>query len=69
MKYFILYILGIVFISMGLFYLVLSFNLFTVGYHFKDYLVYLLTHFRCYFLLLGILILTFIYIRRKNANR
>lgn len=51
-----LYIIGILIISISLSYMYLYTNLFTIGYTFKEYLFYILTRYECLMIILGIII-------------
>ena len=51
-----LYIIGILIISISLSYMYLYTNLFTIGYTFKEYLLYILTRYECLMIILGIII-------------
>ncbi len=62
----ILYIIGILIISTSLSYMYLYTNLFTMGYSFKEYLLYILKRWECIMFLLGILIIVICFKKGKT---
>ena len=63
----IIYLLGFIFTTLGLFYYICYTNLFTFGYSFIVYLHFMFTNIKTYSLLLGIVLLIIsIYGRRKK---
>ena len=64
----IIYLLGILFTTIGMFYVICYTNLFTFGYSLKEYLIFMVTHYKNYSLLLGIILLS-ISIYRKDKKK
>ena len=54
------YFLAILFISIGLFYIIINLNLLVIDYNFSQYLIYIFTHVECLLFFLGILLLLII---------
>ena len=53
---------------MGFFYFIIYFNLFTFGYSFKEYLLFMTTNFKTYILLLGIILLLISLYRKEKKK-
>ena len=49
--------MGFILTTIGFFYIIIYFNLFTFGYSLKDYIIFMLTNNKFYILILGILLL------------
>ena len=58
-KYLIIGIIGFIFTTIGFFYVIVYSNLFTFGYSFKEYFLFMLKEFRSYFLPIGLILLAF----------
>lgn len=67
MKSFFYCVLGILFMSIGITFFVLYFNLFVFGYSFVEYLLFLFSRWECYLFFVGV-ILVFIGIFRKGKK-
>jgi len=50
-----LYILGIIFLSVGIFFTLIYTNLFTMGYSFLDFVKFISKKIECWFIILGII--------------
>ncbi len=59
MKKVLLAILGIFFVSIGIFFSILYLNLFNLGYSFLEYVYFISSRIECLIIILGILILYF----------
>ena len=55
MKNFFYYVLGIIFMSIGITFFILYFNLFVFGYTFLEYLVFLSSRWECYSFFVGVI--------------
>lgn len=53
-----LFIVGILFSTYGLTYLIIYFSLFSLGFSFFDYLRFILSHNEIYFLIIGLTLIT-----------
>lgn len=53
-----LYILGIILTSIGLFFIIIYLNLLTIGYSFSDYVNFIIRRPEFYYLIVGFIILT-----------
>ena len=53
----ILFLLGIILSSIGLFFIVLYLNLFSLGYNFKDFFQYIISRFEVWLLAVGLLLI------------
>ena len=59
-----LYLLGIIFSSIGLSFIILYLNLLTIGYKFVEYLEFIFTHRTTLLFFIGILLLIFCFKRK-----
>ena len=57
MKHIIIGIIGFILTTIGFFYFIVYSNLFTFGYSFKEYLIFMASNMKNYTLLLGIILL------------
>lgn len=60
MRKYILFLLGIIFISLSITFQILYLNLFTIGYSFFDYLNFIIKRGECLIIIPGILILIYV---------
>lgn len=60
-----IYILGIIFTSIGFFYIILYLNLFTMGYSFLNYVNFIIRRFECLLFIIGVLIIIYCLEREK----
>lgn len=60
----ILYILGIIIISISMTFIYLYTNLFTLGYTFFDYIVYIIKRWECLMMIVGIILVGYSMRRR-----
>ena len=67
MKKIILLGIGILFLAISLFFMILYLNLFTLGYSFFDYVHFISSRIEFYFLWIGILCII-IYLKGKDQN-
>ena len=65
MKTIIFYILGILFVTLGLFFIIININLFFIGYSFIQFVNYIISSPQCNIFFIGILILILVYERGK----
>lgn len=65
MKTLIFYILGILFITIGLFFIIININLFFIGYRFSQFVYFIIRRPECNIFFIGILILILVYERGK----
>ena len=56
---FLIFLLGILFTSIGLFFLILYLNLFAMGYSFFEFVNFIIRRFECWLFLLGLIMLVF----------
>ena len=54
---FLLFLLGILFVSIGIFFLILYLNLFTLGYSFFGFVKFIIRRVECWFILFGVVLL------------
>jgi len=60
-----LFILGILLVSIGLFFCILNLNLLTVGYSFLKYVKFIISNIECNVLFFGICLIVLVYERGK----
>ena len=65
MKTIIFYILGILFATLGLFFIIININLFFIGYSFIQFVNFIISSPQCNIFFIGILILILVYERGK----
>ena len=68
MKYFIKYLFGILFMTIGFLFFILYFNLFVFGYSLGEYFLFLIGRFECYSFLLGVFFIAFASIRKEKKR-
>lgn len=68
MKDLIYFILGIFFMSIGISFFILYFNLFVFGYSFFEYLMFLFCRWECYSFLIGFIFICFGIIRKEKKH-
>lgn len=68
MKSFFYCMLGILFMSIGITFFILYFNLFVFGYSFFEYLLFLLSRWECYLFVLGFILVCFSIFRRERKH-
>ena len=64
MKKLLIAVLGILFVSIGLFFCILYLNLFSFGYTFLDYVYFIIRRIECHILWIGIVLLFFVLHRK-----
>ncbi len=64
MKKLLMAVLGILFVSIGLFFCILYLNLFSFGYTFFDYVYFIIRRIECHILWIGIVLLFFVLHRK-----
>lgn len=64
MKRIILYILSIIFMSIGITFIAIYFNLFTFGYTILEYLEFILTNYYCLLFIVGFILLNILLIKK-----
>jgi len=64
MKRIILYILSIIFMSIGITFIAIYFNLFTFGYTILEYLKFILTNYYCLLFIVGFILLNILLIKK-----
>lgn len=57
LKKIIFYILGVIISSYSLMFIIMYLNLLNMGYSIFDYLIYIITHFECLLIFVGILLI------------
>ena len=63
----IIFLIGVILTTVGIFYIILYTSLFNFFYDFKELLLFLLRHIECYTFILGVLIISFsVFIRRNK---
>lgn len=65
MKTIIFYILGILLVMLGLFFIIININLFFIGYSFTHFVKFIISSPQCNIFFIGILILIIVYERGK----
>jgi len=68
MKKFFYCIFGILFMSIGITFYILYFNLFVFGYSFFEYLLFLFSRWECYLFFAGLFFVCFGIIRKGKRN-
>lgn len=68
MKYFIFYLLGFLFMTIGCMFFILYFNLFVFGYSLWEYFLFLVGRVECYSFLLGVFFIVFASIRKEKKR-
>jgi len=64
MKRIIIYILSIIFMSIGITFIAIYFNLFTFGYTILEYLEFILTNYYCLLFIVGFILLNILLIKK-----
>lgn len=64
MKRIIIYILSIIFMSIGITFIAIYFNLFTFGYTLLEYLEFILTNYYCLLFIVGFILLNILLIKK-----
>ena len=65
MKTIIFFIPGILFVTLGLFFIIININLFFIGYSFTQFVNFIISSPQCNIFFIGILILILVYERGK----
>ena len=63
-----LFLFGFMFLIIGCTYIILYLNLLTIGYSFKEYIIFILTHTECLLSILGIILILISIYKRRDKN-
>ena len=62
------FLLGFLLMVIGFFYTIVYINLISFGYNIKEYFLYLITRYECWFLVLGLLIILVTLFRKEKKH-
>lgn len=62
------FLLGFLLMVIGFFYTIVYINLISFGYNIKEYFLYLITRYECWFLVLGLLIILITLFRKEKKH-
>ena len=63
MKIILLYIIGLLLASIGMFFIIINLNLFIIGYSFFDFVKFIISNIESFLFFIGVIILIIIYER------
>ena len=62
------FIIGFSMMTIGMAYIIVYSNLLTFGYSIKEYLLYIITRYECWYFIIGLIIITILIFRKGNNS-